>query len=97
MHLGPQCCSLLKGLEIFLNHHASFGVQRAGRIRINQQATYCDEDVPQSQLRLPISLERLDTYCTSCWVYVGMEDFRSEVRCWRRLRIIFRNIELELE
>jgi hypothetical protein len=78
----------LKHLVAFLNQRSSFGVQRTVRIGLDEQTAYCNQHIPQGQLRIPVSLQRLDTDASTLRINIRMEDGRSEVGGRRALWVL---------
>ena len=59
---------------------AGLGVERAGRVRTQQQAADGQQDVAQRQVRAPVALERVDAHGARGAVDVWVKDLGAEVR-----------------
>ena len=55
-----------------------------------------DEDIPQSQLRLPVSLQSVEANATRRLFDVGMPDLRPEERLRWALGVVDWNLEVQL-
>ena len=92
----------------------SRGVERAVRIRLDEQARYglkfilsvscfsyrCgssyNEHIAQSELRLPIPLQRINADTAAILFHIGMPYARTKGSLGRTLRVVFRNLQAKL-
>ena len=81
---------------VLLYQRARLGVQRAVRVRLDQQTADGHEHISQGQPAVPIALQRLHAHPTALGIDVGVEDAGPEVSRRRLLWIFGWNRQVKL-